>query len=421
MIVSVLSHLRNSLLWSLRRPAVWLGIALAAAASAGLILDSPESNGRLWPYVWLAGVTEPMKSPAWVDIDRQPALIWRAVDADAPLSMTPFDSPESKQPLIDYPGVDPQIWWAVRASADSFHLVWRQPDGAYHNALIASDGRTLRGPIDLPGRAKSDAILLPQTRGHAALLWHDPDSAQVVTVDLDQEGRPGPVRTLPFRHVARFSAAVDRHDRLHAAWLSAQEPDVWTVRYQFDPTADEGQPSAAELHTFSTQPGESIVAFALGLDDTHGYVAWSITNAAQPDVETVFVLPFSLGLLSANTPIELRVPSKVRDDAVDSPYGRLYRLAPDTAPFAALRWPVIASSQHSISPLVVAARLDDGWRPAVVYFQAGRLLGFQVIASHPANAGPPALAFDAEGKLYVAWPGLRRTATILHVASSKRH
>jgi hypothetical protein len=60
----------------------------------------------------------------------------------------------------------------------------------------------------------------------------------------------------------------------------------------------------------------------------------------------------------------------------------------------------------------------EGWRIAVVYYQGGIPLGYQIGAPYPADAGPPTLGIDPLGDLYLAWSGLEDTTPHLYTATT---
>jgi hypothetical protein len=69
-------------------------------------------------------------------------------------------------------------------------------------------------------------------------------------------------------------------------------------------------------------------------------------------------------------------------------------------------------------PLAITLRIDEMWVPAVVYYQAGITLGYQIVASIPANAAPPTLAIDTWNELHFAWVGLQGAIPTLFTAST---
>jgi hypothetical protein len=177
--------------------------------------------------------------------------------------------------------------------------------------------------------------------------------------------------------------------------------------------------SPSVLHSLTLLPGESLTTFRIGLERTHGYLFLGTSSAEQPDVEHVRVLSFPLDSPAVVRAFDLLLPDHFTPSGPPLDVLHIGRIepVPDTPLHpAALRWPRPAPGQHTILPLAVSLRASDGWRPGIVYFQSGDLLGFQEIAPLPADGGPPALLVEPSGDLHLAWVGLDGASPHLYTA-----
>jgi hypothetical protein len=368
-----------------------------------------------WALVNDRGATTPLDEPALL---AQPlALIARSVDT--PLAYYPLAGDRTPTGILPYPDVNPRRWQVALASPSAYHIVWQEQDTRLRCALISTGGTTVRGPIELATSARPDFVTLPGEDGDLLVIWINNRTAELSAVTIDSAGRPGPISSFPSQRIAHVAAARDQTGLIHTAWLSSPAPDQWTIFYQASVANPLALDTPVPLYTFALAPGESIATLQMGLDSTHVYLVWSTTTAARPDMERVQVISFSLGSPTAGTLSEVRLPDHFTPTSTLAALPHVGRIDPVTVPPThpgALRWPRPTSGQSAALPLAVALRTADGWRPAVVYFQHGNLIGFQVIAPLPADAGPPALL--ASDDLYAAWTGLDGITPHLYTAQT---
>ncbi len=399
-------------LWALLVTAL---IALAAAARA-------SGPAYQWPDVRDVGATRALSSPAYVANAQQPAIIWQPQNVDTSLVYQSLEKKSTATRILPYPDVMPARWQAAAAGPDQLHVIWLEQDGRLRSALIRTDGETVRGPIELADRGGRDFSSMPLSGGRLLVLWANDSAGQLAATIIDSAGRPGPTSTSLANRLERFAASMDHTGQLHVVWLTPSTPDAWTIHYQAADPATITLDAPIALHSLVLSPEDSLLAFALGLDRTHGTVIWSITNARQPDIERVFLLTFPLEEPAASQITELQLPETfapaTRISDSDLVIGRIDARIPPEGTTAALRWPNPAPGQHDILPLAVALRMVDGWHPAVIYMRDGRLFGFQIAAQRPADAGPSILGADMSGGLHLAWIGLRDAVPHLYTASS---
>lgn len=393
--------------------------------AGGLLWRASARTVWQWPARTQHGTTEALREPALLPGPDGTLVIWRDASMPAGLLAAVPGSTAGPHPIIAYPGVQPQRWTAAPAAGGSYHIAWREGDGSLHSALIAPDGATLRGPIDLGRGAHSDFAAVAHSANRLLILWIDASTAQLFGSDVDAAGRPRAFGQPILAGVSAVAASTDRAGRIHLGWLSEPEPGRRTVHYLAttpDQLTPDTLPPAAALLTFTLAPQDSLTAFALGLDETHAYIFWAIASADRPDVERVYVLAFLLDAPHSAVLSELVLPDTFTPagDAVASALaiGPVASLPPDLAQRGPLRWPRTTAGQHDVLPLALALRTQAGWRPAVVYFRAGTALGFQIAAPLPADAAPPALTVTPSGAIVLAWAGLDGATPRLYTASN---
>lgn len=414
-------HVRTLLKYSPKFPLILIGpICILVSIVAGTRVSS--DSGR-WPSVQDWGAARALDQSSFVLATAYQAVIWHSPLSSAPLVYQALDQTTSSQvPLLPYPDVAPRRWAAAPAGPQSYHLVWLERDDRLRSALIQVDGTTLRGPIDLALSAQPDFVALSLPDNRLAVFWTSRSRNELSTVLIDQDGRPGPIST-PAAEQARFiAAALDRDNTVHLVWLSSPEPRHWAIYYQAAGVANFNISTPTVLHQFALPPQETVTSLAVGLDQTHVYVFLSTTSAQQPEVEYIQMLVFPAGRPADQITIDLQLPWHAEPSgslsAADLKIGRVAKAASPVFDPAALRWVYPMPGQHTFLPVAVAVQTPQGWRPAVVYYQNGDLLGFQVIAPDPANAGPPVLAADPAGDLHLAWQGLAGAVPHLFTAST---
>lgn len=379
--------------------------AFAAATRASVSLFQ-------WPQVTDLGPASPFMEPALMA--QSHALIGHLASAQTPLVYQSFGI---RTGILPYADVKPRRWQAAPARPSAYHVVWLEQDARLRSALIGVDGETIRGPIDLASSIEPDFATLALFDGSLLVFWLDDGVAN--TLIIDSAGRPGPDSRLSPVRLAGITAALDQSSMVHVAWLASPAPGRWDVRYQVSAPGAVRLDSPSVLHTLTLSPGESLTTFRIGLDRTHGYLFLGTSSAEQPDVEHVRVLSFQLDSPAAVSTSDLLLPDHFTPSGPSLELLYIGRMDPvtDTPSHpAALRWPRPAPGQHAILPLAVSLRTLDGWRPGIVYFQAGDLLGFQVIAPLPADSGPPSLLVEPSGDLHLAWVGLDGTTPRLFSA-----
>jgi hypothetical protein len=405
------------LIWLRTRHWVIGLIVLAILVAWWVAMRAAETDYQ-WSQVDDLGPTMPLSAPSLLSPPL--AVIRQTSVPGAPLIYQPLNTGRSV-PILSYPDVNPRQWQAAFARDDAYHVVWLEPDNRLRSALIAAHGETQRGPIMLAADVQPDFVTLTLADGRLLVVWIAARTGDLNALVIDAAGRPGPVSTPILGGVVRIAAALDHAERVHLAWLTAPAPAQWEMRYQVSGVYPVAIDTPITLHTFRLAPGESLTSFRMGLDNTHGYLFWGTTTAEQPDIERLQMLSFPLDASADVRVLDLVLPKDFQPSEQTLAYGHVGRIAlPESKPghAAALRWPRPASGQSAVFPLALAVRTSDGWRPGIVYFRQGEMLGHQIVAPWPADAGPPALWADPSGNLYLVWAGLRNTSPHLYVAST---
>lgn len=396
-------------------PAIWLivfSILTAWAAGSKLM----EARWQ-WAQITDHGATTPLNEPALLT---QPlAVIWPPVPWLEPLAFTLLDSSRSQTGLLPYSDVNPRRWQVAPADTTTYHIIWLEQNNRLRSALVNSTGETMRGPIDLAPEAQPDFETLSLSDGRLLVLWCSQRTAKISALIIDSAGRPGPITLLSPERVALLAARQDRAGLIHLTWLNSPRPDHWEIYYQTSGLNPVVVETPALLTTFTLAPGQSLAAFQMGLDETHGYIFWSIATAESPAVEQVWALTFPLDAPAEVVIAELALPGRFtpsRRDVTALHIGPMASLTTPPTQSAPLRWLRPASGQPAILPVAVALCTPDGWRPAIIYYRHGETLGFQVVAPLPANAGPSTLHTDLTGNLILAWSGLAGMTPHLYTA-----
>ncbi len=295
--------------WSLILFLILFSILTALAAGTRV------TPGRYAP-VKDRGAAASLDEPALLE---QPlALIARS--ANTPLAYHPLTGDPTPTGILPYPDVNPRRWQAGPASPDTYHIVWQEQDNRLRCALINTSGVTVRGPIELATSARPDFVTLPGADGDLLVIWINNRTAELSAVTIDSAGRPGPISNFPSARITHIAAARDRAGLVHVAWLTSPTPDQWTISYRASSPNPLVLDAPADLHSFTLAPGESITTLQLGLDDTHVYLIWSTTTAAQPDRERIQVISFPLGSPADGTLSDVRLPGPLHPDTVTPTY-----------------------------------------------------------------------------------------------------
>jgi hypothetical protein len=334
------------------------------------------------------GAITSLQRPAFLFSAYYDALIWQPEQQDTSLTYMSLTNGES-YPILPYPDVIPQDWQAAPADDNNYHVVWLEMDGRLRSALIDPQGQTVRGPVELAPQIQSNFIALPY-QGKLLVFWLS-RSALMLT-EIDGSGLPHAEATLISGRFNFLAGGITNDGIIHLAWLTATEANTWAVHYQSTPyPVQEFDPRS--LLSFHLEPGDTVARLSMGLDTRYAYLFLSATSATTPQEEHIQVLSF---------PFDQPITAEIYEVVLS-----------ENTP---LRWISPSDGQHSLLRTAAAVKTPEGWRPAIVYFQAGTLQDFEIVASQPANAAPPIVGIDSEGQPYLAWSGLDGAIPTLYTA-----
>lgn len=167
------------------------------------------------------------------------------------------------------------------------------------------------------------------------------------------------------------------------------------------------------LHRFDLDAAESVTSLALGLDATHAYVLVGITHGAHPDEEALTVASFPLAASGEVSVQPLTLPDPLLAWPGADP------LNVGTGDAVALRWPAISQTPGAPLRVAVAARIADGWHPAVITFHEGAAVGTTLVPELAADASPAVAAVDGDGITWLAVGSLHRAEPHLTITASE--
>jgi hypothetical protein len=402
-------------LWMLLFPLVLAAIAGTRAASAN------SSSGASTLGVDDLGTVPALTRPALVDVNGATAAIWQPADKSVTLLYREIDSSVDTHALLPYPDIEPEAWAAVPAGPDSFHLVWREHGGGLYNALIDLQGQTLRGPIRLSLLVNARFEMLPLSGGQALILAWEPGDPTVTGAVIDSTGRPRITGSRAFASLQMFTAGIDSSQNLHAVWIVSGAGGAAELYYSdssLDSFFDASLPVPAPLTSIDLSETDTITSLDLGTDASYGYVLVGITSVDRPDAERILLTSFPLSDPTASSTSALTLSSDLVawSNADAAPF---VPAAEDRA--ALLRWPRFARGPAEQLHAVMAIRTAQGWRPAVVAFDAGHVVAAGIAAEDAVDGGPITAAIDGDSDPVLVWTSLQNTEPHLLAATADFH
>jgi len=368
-------------------------------------LTAQELTPSAWGTVITLGEAEQQSAPAlWVNRPHVISAWVAASDEGVRQYLRAYTPPDALSGLafLPIPPVFPHQQTLIPAGDDdTAHLFWL--DAAQRNIdnglrlwgdIVTTDLARIRAEIPLSDDVTYhyDAIELPD--GDAQIIWSagNPAEPTLFTRQVDGRGRPRTVRTLA--PDADWPTLLTRADgRIAVYWLSPSQGTVGRVIIADDNT------TAPEILMQSVYlaPGDHLLGFEVGQDQTHTYLFWTVRRAGGL-VETWF----------STSPIEADQWSDPTSLAID--------LTPDsefvtgfnggdgvaaTDGTTPVLWSMPLAGRFDVLPL--AAQVADGL--GLLYLQAGEVVGYQrvVILAEPGLIGFPSLQVDRDRHLYLTW------------------
>lgn len=400
------------------RFSIWL-IALIALVAAGAVWlaalrarDADHSGG-----VHDAGPAASLAAPALVRWGSGEAgLVWQPGSERGALAYTSLEDDASGSARTLLTNIAPLQWRAAPGAAAQLHLAWLEAGGRLRTALVDSQHKLLRGPIDI-GAARPDSFaLVPGPDGGTEILWIDAFSGELLAAPIDAAGRPFPTPAALRTGVSQFAAAADRRGRLWIAAVTAAPtgaPVVEVMMRQGDGTS----PSLVARTPLGVPATALRGSLALGFDATTAYVAWTTAGSANPDRETAHVLALNLEVREDSAPQAsvIQIPEWDPGDTQNAPRGSWLALRGNHGA-ADLHGLAFTAGQQDTALAVTSRWTPVGWQPVIVRFRDGVADAYWPIPAHLPH--PPALALLAldTSRWTAAWTGLFRAQPRLFLA-----
>lgn len=350
-------------------------------------------------------------SLAWSEITR---LKTRVFDLDA--QMWSFDRP------LELPISRPYAIQLFPGELGTQHLLWLDawttPSGDLENRLLSALV-PLGEPIQ---RGSLAASSLPTVRYSAVpdgnngvwAVWSGglPERPDLHITYIDSEGRPRPSRSLMLDAdwpILLTTSAYDENAGAVAFDLFWMQTTTRTMYHGY--MADEKIYEATPLLRLpGLKPGDAVMSFTAGIDQTHLYLFWNIVTITGEAQTWMASAPLIAGeravrglgnwAVSAVLGVDVSETSGVQTGFNS---GLVYsaRTGSQRVSWAA---PLIGSAGGDTLP--VAAQVGD--KLAVLYFQHGGVIAYQEIAEVGAAGllAPPIMTADIQRYLYLAWSAL---------------
>lgn len=372
-------------------------------------------------------------------------------------SLPPVQTAWGEAPaLAQAPSISPP---ALAADRDGFTLAAFQPtgDGAERLTLF-TDGQPIATPVT--ARAPYALTLHAAAEGGFFAVWLDHDPArggQLTVARLTTDGRTDGALLAAEMPVVRYSAAAQPDGSLWVVWSATPipEPALFSSRIDrqgrartperiqaaadhpallradgrtwlywlsdTDGTAYRAELTDAQLSEVvrvtdgaRRAPGDTLIGLSVGVDTTHAYLFWQVLGAdGRGQVWWTTGAPTEGGWPPA-------IPLGLTTDPVTSPeagfnHGALVGAGLGTE---LAGWALPASGQSDALP--TAAVWSDGI--GVVYWRGGIPFAAQIVVpSAPNLIAPPAVAYDTERDLALAWWDANSPVTAtLYAATSRR-
>lgn len=364
---------------------------------AGCDTGDTRPEMSLWGPVVTLGEAEQSAAPALSVLPGWVAAFWVGADDTGVHQDTRLVDVGglSERVVLPLPPVHPYGQQSAPASAGNTHLLWLDAGDdnlpRLVNALITPEMTVDRGPLLVSDRRTLHYSLLPAGDGGLWVVWSGGSPAEpgLYVQTIDGAGRSPHPR--PLGVTGDWPLLAAGNGTTYLFWLNRAEGQVYG-----------GELLAGVLATRRVLvtppdmlPGDRLLAVQAGLDQTHAYLFWTITRAAG-GTETWYAAgspaggdwspPARLGIVTTlDTPFTTGFNSGTARQSADGTEW--------------LAWASPAPAQYAVLPVAAAW----GKRLIVVYFQGGRVVGWQDIAATNGLIGTPLLAADRDLHLYLAW------------------
>lgn len=299
---------------------------------------------------------------------------------------------------------------------DELFAVWLDYSGGrgglLYVAKLSKTGVSDLGSILVSPDSAPQYSATPTADGRLWLVWSAapiPESVLMVS-QIDSQGRPRTPARL--RMNAHHPALLYADGRTWLFWLTADDNHL----YRAELTATQTLDHITALSTgLAAAQGQIFTRLSVGVDTTMAYVFW------QTQTEGAGLVWWTSGKLTEprwDAPRPLVINPDPSAQAPQAGYNHGDVQAATLGDQTVIEWALPAVGQSDTLPVAIAS--EDGI--GVLYWHEGAVIGVQTVVPAAIHLiAPPALAYDVERDLALAWWAvLDETAANLHVVYSRR-
>ncbi len=329
---------------------------------------------------------------------------------------------------LDIPVVHPRRPQLLYDEAGQLHLAWvaraedDEEDSLFH-AVLTSDGTVSLGPQRLSpaGQEVNRFQLYRDAAGRAALVWANVAETNpgLYHLTLAQEGTPlaPAVLIVPNGHVP--TVQVDNEGTLHLMWLEKITFSLEGLYYAAFPHSQVASTTGTMLTQLVVEQGLILDGPALGLDETHVYVFWSLERRGgglQGPSAEAWYLSFPIGHPDEGKARKIDLPGTSQPEYTTYAgvfnYTRLHPLDPRRPVYGSdfVYMPAVVPGQRAELPVLlivmISTRTKSRPQPVMTVFDAGEIKGYQLLALTDALSTQPNVVADNESHLHATWSDL---------------
>jgi len=381
-----------------------------AAQRTAPVISAPSA----WRPPLTVGVAEQRRAPAMAVSADQVTFAWvgaseSGVHQDIVAIRGGQITPAVTLPL---PPTFPRDSQLIPAGGEyNYHLIWLDVDGQgtaqVYTAVIDRTLGVFRGvlPVSERGARCFDTFANPDNS--LWVVWQSHTDDTLHTAYIDPSGRV--LRTQALGAAQGCPSTASTSEARYLAW--PQQGQIYIAAFS---GSGNMQPPQAVVASPSLGDADRLRGVSVAGSADRLYVFWNITRANNVD-ESWFA---SGTLLGTWEPPQRLVLSS--DEA--TPYATTYNTGPAYA--AQQRWEgqqvAWADPLRIASDVLPVAAEIDGNKIGVLYFEAGRVAGYQPVAPTGSLLGTPRLASDRDRFLYLIWSDPQETgAAHFNVSATK--
>jgi hypothetical protein len=304
----------------------------------------------------------------------------------------------------------------AQGSDDRLHLFWANRLGGefvwelWHGFIDTLSGELGEmQQLSLAGTNVDAFSTISDGAGGAYVFWDSRDVQAINGLHIDANGEvtQGPMRITD--NAVSPSGTLDRSGNLHLAWLSSELQVTYAVFEGGDLEAVQGTP----ISSIVLGIGDSMIGPKVGLSDGWTYILWSTSSISglEPGTAKGWYAAFPMNEPETMNPEQVwLVPFEDQEyreyqgaynltelaDLAVAPYGSDYveNLDPISGHPSTLAVATVMKQDY---------RLDTFLQIAIMLFEHGELIGYQVATKTDSISQEPVITIDAADNLYIAW------------------